>query len=195
MIAGALVLPGRVELTDQRDEFVPIRHRMNRFLSSDFKGLLLVYRFPLVVLLLMTIPGLNYIFFYSPHASGAPLVGFALLYLLPFCTPYVLFKLIKKVSRATGSDRRLFAAVSLFSLLVYFIVLYPFCDLTAASLNYWGKSRDSYWRGHVFYKMITFPIGFVLPPYGLANKDALHTMTNMIKGGRLDVPLDQTERP
>jgi len=151
--------------------------------KTNTKDILQIYKYPGIALLLITFPGVNMLYFHQ-HALLTPLI-----YSLPLWVPYILFRLLRlmkpeqgalRVAETPGRDpsfieRTFYRKYGSLSFALFLVSMYPLSRCAAASLN-WSGTWGLHWKPHVLYKMSTFPIGFVLPPYGSANQETLDTM-------------------
>jgi len=158
-------------------------------MNRDVKRLLHIYKYPGVAFLLIATPGANMLYFHQ-HALLTPILGMLLLYSLPLWVPYILFRLLRLMRPAPARLRpteasdpnptllkptlfyRRYGSLSFF---LFLALMYPCSYVAAASLN-WGHIWGLHWKPSVLYKMFTFPVGFLLPPYGAANQETLDTM-------------------
>ena len=125
------------------------------------KELLSIFTFPFGMLLLALFPGMN-CFVYSGHGG----LGW---FILPFSTPYVLvrFSMLMLHEPPIRNFHLKFGALAL---VAYIGLLYPLSSLAVYSIN---ACTHMELQTSSFYKLITFPIGLAVPPYGEANQQAV----------------------
>jgi len=161
-------------------------------MTNQSRKLLSIYIMPGIVLLLFLLPGLNSYVFFEHHAIFGPIVGILCFYCLPFCTPYVMFRLVRLVIQnhrplslqqkrddKEQTNAKFFTKYGMISLLTYLAVLYPLSFFVSVSLN-WSRTWNLNWDPFIFYKLITFPVGFLVPPWEGKNSECLSFLFNVI---------------
>ncbi len=145
------------------------------------KRIISIYKFPVILLLMIMIPRVNNLLWFHPHVL--PFVGMTLIMLLPLCTPYVILRLFYCLraekafitldeTNLTEKGKRAYRRFGTISFVLYLILLFPLSHLAVASVN-WGRAENLRWSPTIFYKVITFPIGPLLPPYRNSSSERL----------------------
>ena len=139
--------------------------------TSKARDTLRVYKMPAILLALLAIPGVNNHVWFNPH--GLAIVGLVLVNCLPLCTIYVLVSLVRRYLAVPADGRTKLLKQAIGSLVLYLVLLIPASFIITASLN-WGRPTDFVkWDPVVFYKLVTLPVGFLFPPYGMKNSETL----------------------
>jgi hypothetical protein len=125
------------------------------------KELLALFKFPALMLVLAIFPGIN-CFIYSGHGG----LGW---FILPFCTPYVLLRLAM-LALHDAPIRQWFLKYGTLLTIAWMFLSLPLSYVAVRGIN---ACTHMELRTYEFYKMITFPVGLVLPPYGEANRRAI----------------------
>lgn len=110
--------------------------------------------FPVVVLVLGCIPGLN-LFLYSGH-------GGVFWFVLPLCFPYILVRLTIALWRSESAKKSEALKASVFVVLTYLIIAYP---LTRWTEYYVSSTLGIPIRAGTLFRLAIFPIGLLLPHY------------------------------
>lgn len=130
-------------------------------MDPRIKAIFSLFTLPLVLISLAIVPGIN-AFVFSGH--GGP--GW---YVLPFCTPSVLLRFAMLMLHEERV-RRYYVKVGALAIVTYLIVLYPLSSMTTRVMY---STIGLEIKQSEFYKVIAFPFGFAVPPYGEENQRAL----------------------
>ncbi len=162
-------------------------------MDNKIKSILKSFKYPFVIFALLTIPGINSFIFFNQHACFTPIVGLLSVYCLPLCTPFIVYKLTriifayhsrKKKPSVFGFDyNEEFHGIVKYctsSFIVYILLSYPLSYLMGTGLNYSG-TWNLHWNQYVLQKMMTFPIGFMLPPFKPYNRATLEFMLKILE--------------
>jgi len=125
------------------------------------KELLSIFTFPFGMLLLALVPLIN-CFVFSGHGGPGP-------FILPFCTPYVFLR-FSMLMLHESPIRNFHLKVGTLALVAYIALLYPLSSLAVYSIN---ACTHMELQTSSFYKLIAFPVGLAVPPYGEANQQAI----------------------
>lgn len=130
-------------------------------MSPRIKDIFSLFTLPFIVILLATIPGINAFAFSGHYGLGW--------FVLPFCTPYVLLQ-FGMLMLHEESVRRYHLKAGALAIVSYLIVLYP---LSGLIVNIMYSTFGLEIKQTEFFKLISFPFGFAIPPYGEENQRAI----------------------
>jgi hypothetical protein len=163
---------------------------MNRELGS----LLSLYKYPVILFLIVIVPGVNSFLFFEQHAVFSPIVGILVVYSLPLCAPYLLIRLIilsvkskrrwKVRDNADKTPKKTpdhLPAYAVGSYAGYLALSFPVSAIMAISLN-WSGTWGIHWNRTILQKMITFPLGFLIPPFVPENHMTMSFILSIFKG-------------
>lgn len=113
-----------------------------------------VFRFPVGLLALGCLPVLSWLL-YGGHGGPA-------WFILPFCFPYILARLTFALWRLPAELRGKAVRTAATASLVYILISYP---MTRWTEHYITSTIGLPILPGTMFKLATFPVGFVLPPY------------------------------
>src|SRR5262245_56869397 len=130
-------------------------------MNPRVKDIFSLFKLPFVMVSLAMVPGIN-AFLFSGHGGPAWLV-------LPFCTPFVLLRFAMLMLHE-DEVRRYYLKVGALAIVIYLVALYP---LSIAIVNVMHSTIGLEIKPWEFYKVISFPFGLAVPPFGEENRRAV----------------------